>query len=213
MKKDVTNRTVAYLLLLALFVSIFGTMISLSRLGKVGQPMISGAATTAAGGGYLAIQSVLSISILNSSIDFGTCYPASSPGSWFDSNATSKDGAGTGQCDNLQYPGNLTIENDGSTNARVTINTSTVDLTGGSAGNKSFNYSIWNTTNRPGCYNFGNHTWQGMTALFNHTLCGNLTPGDTNDRVSVYFAIWAPSDSVAGARTATIIITAYATPS
>jgi hypothetical protein len=206
---EISNKTLAFLLVGAIAISLMGTLFSLNRLGRIGEPIISGEATTNSGQASMTIASSLSIRLEVSSLDFGNCRPGSAPGSWFESNNTAIDGTGIGQCDNLQTVGNITIENDGSAVANVSINISTTDLTGGLADNRSIWFASRNTTTRAGC-NIGiNHNWQNMTAtIWENKTCTNLNFSDSNDRFMIFFAVWAPSDSVAASRTATVTFVA-----
>jgi hypothetical protein len=206
----VSNRTMAFLLLLSICISIFGTVYSLNKFDSLGHPVISGKATTNTGSTSLTITSSLSIRLAVSSLDFGTCRPGSAPGSWFDSNNTGKFGSGAGQCDGLNHVGNITIENDGSALANVSINISTTDLTGGTADNRSVWFSTWATPTDPGACIAGlNHNWQNMTAvLWENKTCTQLNFSDTNDTFMVFFGVWAPSDAVAATRTATVTFVA-----
>ena len=211
MEKDYSNRTIAYLVLVALFVSIAGTLLSLSRIGGGGIPLITGGATSGTGTTILTIESTLSITTSpDTSVDFGTCRPQSAPGTWWESNDTSKGGSSIGQCTGLQTsPDNITVENDGSADANVTINTSTTDLTGGDPTNRSLWFSVRNASGRPGCQEGIQIPWFNMTTNVKHNTCANLTPGNSVDRMYVFFAVFAPSDSSPASRTATITFTAH----
>jgi hypothetical protein len=207
---EISNKTLAFLLVGAIAISLMGTLFSLNRLGKIGAPMVSGQATINTGSASMTIASSLSIRLAVSTLDFGNCRPGSAPGSWFESNNTAIDGTAAGQCDNLQTVGNITIENDGSAIANVSINISSTDLTGGTADNRSVWFSTWATASDPGaCITGINHNWQNMTAVFwENKTCSQLNFSDTNDTFMIFFGVWAPSDSVAASRTATVTFVA-----
>jgi len=204
---DISNKTVAFLLIGAIAISLIGTFVSLNRLGKMGIPVISGAATSGAGTAQLTIASALSITLSeDDTVDFGTCTPTTG-GTWFESNATDKNGTGQGYCDGLGYPDNITVWNDGNEYANVTISASNVDLTGGTL-NKSLMFAMMNAS-KPGCTRAAQRAWKNMTADYNYTVCGNLTFATDLNRIWVYFGVWAPQDSTAGQRTSTLTFTAY----
>jgi len=209
MDKDYSNRTIAYLLLVAIFVSVAGTLLSLSKMGGIGAPLITGAATSGAGTAQLTVASALSIVVEDTTVNFGECTPVGVPGTWFESNATDK-GAGSpspGFCTGLQNPDNLTIHNDGNQFANVTINASNVDITGGTL-NKSLMFAMMNAS-KPGCVEAAQRSWYNMTALGEYTVCGNLTFKTNYNRIWVYFGVWVPSDATAGQRSSTLTFTAY----
>jgi hypothetical protein len=212
MVKEYSNRTLAYLLLLALFISIAGTMISLTRMSKIGAPLISGSATSGTTSAAVTIASTLSIKLAFASVSFGTCRPDADPGSWFQSDNVNISGSGTGQCTNLSTPQNLTIENDGSVDANISFNiTGPVDLTGGTAGNKSIWWTSRNVSNDPGCsgnYSSLNYSWTNMTNTTWYWLCANLTYPDGTDQMALFFGVWAPSDSTAGTHSVVLNIKA-----
>jgi hypothetical protein len=200
---ELSNKTLAFLIVGAIAISLMGTLFSMSRITKIGVPAVSGQATTNAATASMTIASSLSIKLAVSSLDFGNCRPGSAPGSWFDSNDTGKYGTGIGQCDNLNHVGNITVENDGSALANVTINISTTDMTGGTPDNRSVWFATYNLLSRPGCIAAVSHGWTNMTGVEIPT-CQELNFSDSNDSIMNYFGVWAPSDATAASRTATV---------
>ncbi len=87
---ELSNKTIATLLVVAIIVSISGTMISLQRLSRLG---VSGFATSGTGVANLTISSSRSITVTTNLIDFGSGYPTASTTCTMESNRTSAPGA------------------------------------------------------------------------------------------------------------------------
>ena len=218
MEGDYSNRTLAYLLLVVLFVSVVGTFITLSKISGFGIPSISisGSATSTTGTTQLQVAPTLMISLITTLVDFGTCSPNSSlpvnVATVFDSNDTRLGGASEGQCTGLTpNPKNITIENQGNVEANVTVNTNNNILAIGN--NMSLFFAFVNGSDALGCYKttagFPGATWINFTVNnTDYNTCQNLTYSGGFDREWVYFRLYAPRDSVPGARSATLTFTA-----
>lgn len=211
MEGDFSNRTLAYLLLVSLFISIIGTLITLNKIGGFGVPLITGSATSGAGTTQLQVASQLMISVVDGAINYGTCTPnftyigGSNLSSVFDSNDTSKAGSGEGLCTNLTNPHNITLENGGNCNANVTVKIDNNQITGGY--NQSIYFAFLNATNAPGCYK-GSLGWTNFTiANTEYQSCQNLSY--PNKRVWYFLRLYAPRDSTAGTKSAILTFTAY----
>lgn len=123
--KEISNKTLMYLLVAAIVVSILSTLIGVNiiRVSTVGK---------AAGTVDIEILQRYSIALTDSAINFGSCTPTAT-GCTIDSISNSEPaccalGGGT-------WPDNITIENDGNVNLNLTIETDTdaSGLIGGSS--------------------------------------------------------------------------------
>ncbi|MEM2121306.1 MAG: hypothetical protein QXU20_01435 [Candidatus Woesearchaeota archaeon] len=128
MVKEISNRTLAVLLVLALAISIFGTFLSLQKISRLG---VTGFATT--GITNLTIASTKSINVQVANIDFGSGYATAGTTCVMESNATGPEtncnGVGSAGIDwnerPLQnYGGNpyFVINNTGNVNTNVSVN-------------------------------------------------------------------------------------------
>ena len=202
---ELSNKTLAFLLVGAIVVSLMGTLISVNKIGKAGLPIISGQATSGQGTAQIEILSSLAINLITSTINFGSCTPSPDNTTMFDSNNTATDGTSVSQCSNMQEPQNITVQTLGNTAANITIQTSSVLLTGG--GNQSLWFAWRNSSDYPQCWKATNNTnaWMNFSgAAIEHFLCQNLT---VNGRIWTFFRVYVPYDSQVGTRSATITFT------
>jgi hypothetical protein len=130
MAKEVSNRTIAVLLVLALAVSIFGTFLSLQRISRLG---LTGFATT--GITNLTIASTKSINVVVSNIDFGSGYATDGTICTMESNATGPESNCNGASSSgidwnerplANYGGHpyFIINNTGNVNTNISANAS-----------------------------------------------------------------------------------------
>jgi hypothetical protein len=151
---------------------------------------------------------ILSINLLDSDIEFGTCTPEPGTGTWFDSNDTTKGGSGIGLCSGLAVPQNITVENDGSVAANVTIQIDSVDLAGNSKSQVWF--ATQNPFERPGCFAGLKPNWINFTSLNTpYIACEGLNSTANNNLFWTFIRSFAPSDSVVGSRIVTFTYTAH----
>src|SRR3989338_6834499 len=124
--QQISNKAVTYLLVLAIIISVGGTMLNFYRITKLTQaPAITGFATTSTGNVNVTIAAVSSITLADSLIDFGSC-SQNSTGTKESSNDSTWWGA-PGVCSgSASPPDNITVQNDGNKNINVTVKTNTV---------------------------------------------------------------------------------------
>jgi len=211
MEGDYSNRALAYILLVALLISVAGTLITLNKMSSYGVPLISGSATSGQGTAQVTMGSTLSISIITSAIDFGTCRPNVSGQQYtiLSSNEINNSGANEGQCTGLATPQNMTIQNEGNSYANVSVNINQANLTGGTI-NRSIFFTWVNDTalSYAGCYRGANSSfWVNFTSAgTDYTTCTNFT-GPTK-RIALFLRVWLPYDATTGTRSATLTFTA-----
>lgn len=221
-----SNKTIAILLLAAILISGTATMISISKLHTLRSTITGFATSNVTGFANVSITGVTSIALLDASVNFGSCAPASSGWTNVSSNTTS-----TAICNYPQgAPDFIRIENDGNVYINVTINSSltAAQLIGGT--NPAFYYDTENSGgSNPGCgtdpgagnggvcNHAGNCTTRNWTnfaaANTAYKACENLTYGDTSNEFDTYMLIQIPFDApVRGALSSNITFRATALP-
>jgi hypothetical protein len=204
---ELSNRSLALLLVAAIVVSLGGTIISLNQLG-------SGATGLATGSGRVNL-SVTSTAACkaDTNVSFGTGnQPASTIILSSDSNnagfSDCSDGAGSNICKGLQ------VNNTGNTDLNISFNSNAnaitllVSQTGLDVTDFIF-YSRNGTfagTN-PGCRNFTANTSGNVYQSTELLLCRNLTYNDGTDILTMEFNITLEPDVSPGTKEAIITIT------
>jgi len=204
----VSNKTLAFFLVLAVIASIGGLFISLDRLSRMMQ--ITGYASSGTGTANVTIIGVNSISIVDNLINFGACTPNPSTGSLVSSNDTST----LGICLLNASKDNITITNDGNNFVNLTLQSSVTAATLIGGTGPSVLFTAKNASANPGCAgqavycggsicscsNYDNctlpRTWFNITAATtNYRVCGNMTYGATSNTVEVYVQLFLPYDT------------------
>jgi hypothetical protein len=208
-KAALTNKFLVILLITAMTISLGGTFLSLSILGRIGSPYISAHATSAEGNTKITIASALSISMVDWDVDYGTCWPLSSGGKYYDSDDPSLFGSEPGKCNgpNLQTGDTLRVINDGNQDANVTIKTNDNQIVG--SPNTSLWFRAYNSSVDPGCYRI-NSSWTNFTGTNDEYFgCSNLSHTVNLNKFDTAFRIWIPFDTLPGEQTAIITFTAH----
>lgn len=226
---QMSNKTLVFLLIAVIVVSVGGTIISLNRVNQLMQGGITGMAGSGTGMVNVTIIAVSSITLIDSQIDFGSCSPNASTGANVSSNDSSEWGA-PGVCAAASYsaPDNITVQNDGNKNVNVTVKTNVVASTLIGGTDPAFYFITRNASTRPGCFNYtGGSTssgfdgtmgmqwvWKDFAAANTEYLaCDNLTYGDSNDQFSLFALLDLPPDTpVRTGQNATLTFTAVAYP-
>ena len=209
---EISNKTLALVLVLSLVVSLTGTWISLTRLQT--QPEFTARAGSDTGNVTLTISSVASLIFRVNTINFGS-------GSV---NTTAPTTASNCILDTLGYisPYNcsgftavtqpLVIENDGNLNLSVTINSSAnaSQFIGGTLGGGPaflWNFSNNETNDCQTTMHRDNGTFVPVNVTTGTTICADLNWVDTNDTIRLDIRVRIPVDSLTGQRNATITAT------
>lgn len=214
---DLSNKALAMLLLVAITVSIVGTLTSISRFEQAG--LTGRFADNASGQVNFTIQSSFSLRFINANIPFGSGYVNSSSGCQMGTNNSgpSADPDGCFGFNNTVNSSNLTIENDGNIAANVSLNF-TANATGFIGGTGPlFKYRV-NQSAEPGScaaiMNGSGATFQevGSSAGTNETtvkgakICNNLNYQDSTDLIDIGFWVSIPQNAASGDHN--VIITA-----
>lgn len=222
---DISNRALAMFLLAAIVVSLAGTITSLNRLGSIST---TGYASTDTGTVQLVVAGSLSITTADAtpSINFVGCVPYPGGSVSINSENSSNTSGANGICGYASIQ-NITVRNDGTVDANVTIQSNEVGELEGSGSFleatpdasdiafKAENHSR-DTGSTGGCSSLvGNVNaftqYTNFTATgTKHPLCANLTWGeDTTNSLTTDFEIVVPRNVAAQTATATITYTAH----
>ncbi len=197
---DISNRALALLLLMAIIISVAGTLVSLNKLsqksGTTGYAVSTDASTAS-----VTIQSNTVLRFVVNSIDFGTGYVNTSGGYIkcimnLSTNTTTITKTG---CANFNTTGNpLVLENAGTTFLNVTIN-STKDAStfiGGTS--PAFQYMIAENETGSCKGTLSSVAWTTVVAGTAQNICSNLTYIDSNDSLKMGIQVTIPYDSGVG---------------
>jgi len=195
--QQISNKTLTFLLVATIVISVGGTMISLNRINRL-VPGATGMGTT--GKVNVSIASTASVNIVDAIIQFGSCAPTATYGCNVSSNVSSAECS----CAGGSWPDNITVQNDG--NKYVNLTVKTTDLAASFIGGTSpkFWFSSRNATLRPGCYNSSvvvdnnglQWDWFSFdTSNIEYTACANLTFDDANDQLAVFAKLFLPADA------------------
>ena len=190
-KKEISNKTLAVLLVIAIVATLSETAFLVSRV-NVGT--VTGAATGIA---KVNVTPLISISLPTSTVDFGTLLQGDTK------NTTTNN------------PSPLVIQNDGSVFVNVSISrdassSALFSGTGGGDNTNSFQFEISNST-EPGSFNWGQSTvsWTNVpgTAGINNVIA-RLNYADITDTANVELLVKVPTDEPTGPKNETLVFTA-----
>src|SRR3989344_3138919 len=191
--KQISNKTLAVLLCIALLTSVLGTTITLINMGKIQFPFITGLPT---GIVNVTIASLVSISLSNSLVNFGNGSLTVNPLTYLNTTAAANPST-------FNEPGDLQVQNDGNGNVNVTMNGSPVGTASWIPGGSIYQWQGRNSTGRNGCLTnaTARKVVQDVTAIVNATMqvvCENLTFPDTADQVNVSIFLVIPANLTPG---------------
>jgi hypothetical protein len=187
---EISNKTLAILVALAIIVSVIGTITLLIRI----KPIATGAATGIA---KVDVTGLVAISLPTNTVDFGTVY----------------QGATDNTTDNS--PGPLIIQNDGGVDVNVSIardvnSTALFSGTGGGDNTASFQFKVDNST-EPNSFNWATSTisWTNVPGVAGiNNILNELKYNDASDTAEVDLLINVPFDEPVGQKNETLVFTA-----
>jgi hypothetical protein len=215
MSNEISNKTLAILMITAIVLSIGGTFFSLNRLAylvNVKQPNTQAYITNPTGVAKVNITGISSLRFSIATLDFGTGYVNTSGGNYCSMASGSPSGYKdtSDRCVNFNSPASLVslqLENDGNTNLTLVIasdkNAST--FLGGTA--PGFMYEVTNNESNS-CTTPTPSTWTNMP-IVDTSICGSPGLGfiDNSDSLNIHLNITIPYNSLIGQQTATLLIT------
>lgn len=221
---ELSNRVLAGLLIVAIVVSLGGTLLSLNRISKQIPfiPVTGYASNDATGYANLSIYGVLSVAILNSTIDFGTGYtePDLNCTMWINGTKGAHDLYSDAATCGYNWDSTvwevsgetpIIIENDGTTYINVSVQSNATDSeflprigSAGSFGN-SGRIEQWYVNNETGSCNDTRYYHNGKDPIGNWTnvtksaaaptiACVCLNATDTKDSMAMGLRVELPSD-------------------
>ncbi len=208
--EEISNKTIAALLVVAMVLSLSGTFFSLNKLNML-QKGVTGYATAYNDNATatLSLASVTSITYTTNAVDWGTGSVDTSNG-FTECNLTTSGLAAYSGCLNFNaQPAPLVLENDGTVNVKVNITANETP-------------SSWIGGTNPGFYFVGSDNEAGScdattgnlvtteTALSTTevTLCANLSYDNANDALNLDLKAQVPYDAPTGSKI--VKVTAYA---
>jgi len=204
---DLSNKTLAFLLVVAIVISLGGTIISLNRLnqlGFMGLTLYNTSGTT-----NFSLQSSVSIIFRTTLVNFGTGYVnANGTGCDITTNATTGWNT-TGNClGGLTNTSPFIIENNGNVNVSLGLNSSANASTfvTGSVPTPLFQWAVSNNETNS-CYGtLSDQTWTNVNWSGGpKTVCTNLSFADANDTIRLDIKVLIPEDAPQSLHIATIM--------
>ena len=211
MTNEISNKTLAILLVGAIFVSLIGTFISLNRLNQIGPMGLRGITgmQTAQGRVNLSVSGMASFTT-NTNVDFGIITP-NVTAYWISTNTDNIWAGGqANNCSDADGPcQGIEIQNDGNEILNITFNTTTnaASLIGGTGPSFMFNVRNGNRSgygNENGCNGTLNYNvtgmWYEISAGTDYVLC-NGTKGaglgfaSGADKMTMEFNLTIPGDA------------------
>jgi len=191
---DISNRSLAFLLVVAIVVSLGGTMISLNRLNQLGFTGMA-SSNTPQGTANLSINSSLVLTFLTNNVDFGVGYTNDSGAGVeqciIDTNGTNPSGDCVGFNSNVQP---FELRNDGNKDLTVQISSdkNAASFLGGTS--PVFQYFIEDNTSESGsCTTPSPTSWTNVPTT-GTDMCGStgFNYEDTTDQLLIHVKVSIP---------------------
>ena len=199
---EISNKTLATLLVVAIVISLAGTFFAMRGVSQVTN-IITGA-QAATGTAKVNISEQTSITLIKNTVDFGTGRRQSTFAVDYECNLTSS--AGIPSCWNdtagnfLANSGDFQVENDGNVPVNVTINgTVSADFFNSCptatilGGDPQYMFKSQNPTAGPGCKSGLQATLVDFNGTVPQRICGNLTTDTGDDHVNVTIELRVPA--------------------
>jgi hypothetical protein len=206
---DISNKTLAVLLVLAIIVSVGGAMINITKLSELARvvpaiSMITGFGTT--GEVNVSVLTLASLNLTQDKVDFGVGYVSTGytgaelnssnytiPASWTESG-------------NTFNPMDLQIENIGTVDIFVNVSSDKTaqQFIGGNS--PDFRFSAQNEESNSCVDKLANET--SITTTSPYEVCKNLTKFTASNLINVSIIIFVPEDAIPENKTATLTFSA-----
>ncbi len=210
---ELSNRTLAGLLVIAIVISVIGTLFSINKVGQLAA--ITGMATSDSAKANVTIQGVVALNATNN-IVFGSGTLAEGGFRTINTHANNIATGGFHNCIdyNMSHGNNCTgivIENTGNVNINVTVNASAAASSwiGGTGSTAQFNATAGNAssgTEQNGCTTSGQKGFANVTTLgtTKSRVCSNLSFTDGADKVTFELFLSMGPDTTATTKTVTL---------
>jgi hypothetical protein len=217
---EISNNRLAVILLIAVIISIGGTIVSLNKLNTLGKIKTTTGLVTvnSTGTTLLNISSVTSIRFSINTVDFGAGAVNTTLGfnnctlSINGSSTISKTGCAGFNDDNPSATDTFIIINDGNNFLNVTLNASAnaTDFIGGNASVVAFQYALGeNESGSCSGYSVSFPGWTDVSTA-DPKICDNLSYQPTSNSIRVGIRIVVPANAPQGPKTATFTATGTA---
>lgn len=205
---DVSNKTLAVILMASIFVSIGGTVVSLNSLGQTSG--LTGYALTDQATASINITGDLSIEFAVDQVDFGAGFTNDTGAGieycTFDTNGTNPSGSAncSGFNDDLSP---FTIENIGNQDAALALqfDEDAASLLGGTS--PGFEYAVENNVTDACDAGLTSTSFTTVTTG-SSTVCSNFNFDTGSDLLNLHIRVSVPQDATVGFRQATVTATA-----
>jgi hypothetical protein len=210
---DISNKSLALVLAVAMIVSLGGTLVSLDRLGDTS---ITGLAIVDTGTANITIQSDLSIQVVDTNTDFGVGFTIDQgPGMEYCDINTNGTFNTTGDCVGFNpSPAPLRVENIGNqdvVNLTISFDSDAAAFLGGTSPVLAY----WVNETESGACTGGTETatWTTVTNGDNVTICGDGGSNGfnfeaANDELFIHLNVSIPQDADTDSETMTITLQA-----
>lgn len=206
---ELSNKTLAWLVLAAIVVSLTGTILSINSLNMTGLVTYN---TT--GNASVSITTQTQLNFVIASLSFGSGSVNGSGGyncTMYINKTTSPNITQIGGCvgfNTTNLGGVLTLQNDGNTVINVTLNftaNATDFIGGGGAPNPApqFMFSAANNESAS-CTTLYDTSWTNVVESTPTTICEGLNYADVSDSLAVGLFVVIPSNTPQGSKTVTI---------
>jgi hypothetical protein len=212
MSEDIKQKTVISMLIIAMVISLGGTIVVLTKLSNISfQQQLTGFASEDSGTARINISTEMGITVdpTNNIINFGTCSRPISGTATISSkmteaeiNATDVSCTGTygGNTTNpTDFPANITIQNTGNVETNITIRTNVTgtDLLGGT-GNKIY-FTGNNNSANAGCIGTLEEEWVELAATgTDYEICSSLNYDSPSPAIDVSIQLDISSTATTG---------------
>lgn len=206
---EFSNKTLAWLVVTAIVISMAGTILSLNSLNMTGFVTVN-----STGWANVSITTQTALVFAIPSLGFGSGSVNGSGGyncTMYINKTSSPNIIQAGGCvgfNSTNPSGVLMLENTGNTMVNVTLNFSAnaTDFIGGGGGPNpapQFMFSI--AENETGsCNTIHNTTWTNVIENASNSICEGLNYADTNDSLTVGIYVVIPSNTPQGSKSVTI---------
>ncbi|MBU0535656.1 MAG: hypothetical protein KKE20_01725 [Nanoarchaeota archaeon] len=217
---EISNKTLAILLVAAIVVSLGGTMISLGKISGLRMMSVTGFAESELANVSVRITTQASINWTTNSTDFGSGYVVSGCTHCHMNTSTSGIGSEDATCCSAGLTGPdsyLVLENNGNQNVSLTFDfdKDAAAFIGGTNPVFQINISEGEPTS---CVDVSGAPGSGLVATWNNTfanvptatdsVCGIFQPEQGHDQLNVTVAISIPENAIKGSLSSVVTATA-----
>jgi len=204
---DISNKSVAFLLVVAIVISLGGTIFSLNKLNQLGFTGLA-FSNSPQGTANLTVNSSLVLTFVVSNVDFGTGYTNDSGAGMEHCVMDTNGSANSADCIGFNSGVSpFVLRNDGNKDLNVSIsaNKNATTFLGGT--NPVFQFFVEdNGTESGSCSSPQQTVWTDMNTT-SVDMCGTsgLNYEDSTDELRIHIKVSVPQDATPGAKTTTLI--------